>query len=380
MLSGLNHRLTSAYANVLRAVAGGRRPRGVETGPRILCLTRGGISDMLLTLSLFHALRRHFPTAQLTVACDAGSGAIALACEAVNDVIVLETNWNAWTAAYKNAARLHDHDWVIASHAGLNRQLGLLTRFTNGSIRIGFDRHADRSSAYFTDPVALPADANDEHQIETLLRLLKPVGLVKSTAQSVNLDLHVPDASRDFAFETLAGPPFVAARQFMLINLSSTVPVKFREQDFIALSRQILGSTDLAIGLISTPADQQRVHEIAFCMGSPRIIAVEVPTPLDLAALLQKASFLLTPEADAAHLAAAVGTPALVLWSGNSFKKCHSRGRKHEFVHAQTGEATIPLERVWQALQPFLMPKINDIEKQWADLMQQPPASDLQPD
>ncbi len=81
------------------------------------------------------------------------------------------------------------------------------------------------------------------------------------------------------------------------------------------------------------------------------------PGPLDLAALLQKAICLFTPEGGAAHLSAAVGTPAVVLWSEGPFKKWHSRAPNHVFVHAEKGERTVPVERVWMALEPLLPQK-----------------------
>lgn len=373
--------LISAYAMILRAWTRRRppQPRSIESRSRILCFSRVGISDMIDTLPVLHALRRHYPQAHLTVACDLPTAPIAQACPAVNDVIALEPGWNPWSTAFKHAARFQDCDWVIAAAADFDRRLALLTRFTNASIRVGFERRTDRPSTYYTDPVALPNDPNEEHQVDTLLRLLKPLGLVKPTAFTVDLSLRVPDSSREIAAEILAQPPFASSRRFMVIHFSSVVRLKFREEDFIALAGRVLASTDFAIGLVAAPADQQTAHEIAMCMGSKRIIAVDLPGPLDLAALLEQATFLLTPEGEAARLAASVDTPAIVLWSEGSFKKEHSRRKKHAFVHAQPGEETIPVERVWQALQPFLTPKKDGVENQWADLLELPPATDFMP-
>ena len=70
---------------------------------------------------------------------------------------------------------------------------------------------SDHPSAYYTDPVALPADPHEEHQIDTLLRLLKPLGLVRPTAFTVDLNLRVPDSAREFAAEILA-PAALRAR------------------------------------------------------------------------------------------------------------------------------------------------------------------------
>ena len=351
------------------------RPRRSPSDPRILVIRRNRMGDMIYTLPIFHALRRHFPRAHLAVACDPPGAPIAEACAAVNEVIVLDPGWTPWHAALKYGARLQDYDWVVAAKGGFDRRLAVLTRLTNAAIRVGFERRADRPSAYYTDPVALPGEPNEEHQIDTLLRLLKPLGLVKPTAFTVDLSLRLPDSAREFAMEILAKPPFDPSRRFMLMNLSSTVRLKFREEDFIALAGRLLGSTDLAIGLVAAPADQQKAREIGLCMASKRIVAVDTASPLELAALLEKAAFLLTPEGGAAHLAATVGAPALVLWSEGPFNKWHSRGKKHAFVHAEPGEENIPVERVWQALQPFLLQKKeDDVEKIWEVSLEQPPS------
>ncbi|HEV3271166.1 MAG TPA: glycosyltransferase family 9 protein [Candidatus Methylacidiphilales bacterium] len=353
------------------------RPRRDPAEPRILVIRRNRMGDMIYTLPLLHILRRHFPKARIVVACDPLGEPIARACPAVDVVVVLQPGWNPWQAVLKNAARLQDYDWVIAAKGGFDRRLALLARSTNAAVRIGFARRADRPSAYYTHPVPLPGGPNEEHQIDTLLRLLKPLGVVKPATFTADLSLRVPDSSREFAGEVLHHSTFASCSRFMLINLSSTAPLKFREEDFIELARRVVGSTDLAIGLVAAPAGQRLAQEIAACMGSKRIIAVDTPEPLDLAALLERAALLVTPEGGAAHLAAAVDTPALVLWSEGPFKKWHSRGRNHAFVHAEPGEDNIPVDRVWQALQPFLTLKKNDVEKKWADLLGLPPSPDF---
>jgi ADP-heptose:LPS heptosyltransferase len=349
------------------------------TDPRILVIRRNRMGDMIYTLPLLQALRRHFPQAHICVVCDPMGAPIAQACDAVNEVLVLEPGWNSWQAAIKNAYHLQNYDWVIAAKGGFDRRLAVLARLTNAAVRIGFERIGRSPSAYYTDPVPIPTDAPDEHQIETLLRLLKPMGLIKPTSYSGDLNLRVPEQAREFVEEILAEPPFAPHPRYMVINFSSTVPLKFREEDFIALMRRVLNATDLAMALVGAPLDQQKVQEIADCMGSKRIVAIQTPGPIKLAALLDRASVLFTPEGGAAHLAAAMGTAALVLWSEGPFKKWYSRGRNHAYVHAEPGEKVIPLERVWAALQPFLGPGKEPDEQTATGAHQAPRAPGLAP-
>jgi ADP-heptose:LPS heptosyltransferase len=342
--------------------------RAQATDPRILIIRRNRMGDMLLTVPLFHALRRHFPAAHIAVACDAAGAPIAQACPAVDDVMLLHSGWNPWQAVLRNAAGLQDYDWVLAAKGGFDRRLAILTRLTNAPLRIGFERAGHHGSIFFTHPVLLPDEAKGEHQVETQMRLLRPLGLVRAPEYSVDLSLELPEAARQFATDTLARFPFLGAPGYILVNISSTVRQKFREEDYIALSKRLLGATNLAVGLVAAPLEQQKANEIALCMASRRIAAVETPGALDLAALLERAHFLVTPEGGAAHLAAAVGTPALVLWSEGPFQKWRSRGKRHAYVRAEPHESLIPLERVWQEIAPFLPRKVEETaETMWAD-------------
>jgi ADP-heptose:LPS heptosyltransferase len=361
------------FAAFFLALAPRRKMTGNEL--RILCLTHGGMGDAIDAVPLLNALRRFFPHAHLTVACDPAGAPIMEACDAVNVIIVLKLSRSPWLAALKNAGRLQNHDWAIAAKDDFDRRLALMTRLTNARVRVGFERRIRLPSIYFTDPVPLPE--SEEHQTETLMRLLRPLGMVNSTGLSVDLSLRVPDNARVFAVEVMSHPPFNEAKHYLLVNLTRTPDLKFREEDFIALIARLLNSTQFTVALVAAPPDQPFAFEIAAVMGSDRIAAVETPEALDLAAMLEHASFFITPEGPIAHLAAAVGTPSLVLWCGDSFAQRHSRGRRHAFVHAEPGEATIPLERVWQALVPFLGSHQEGIEQKMHDLMDLPPLSDF---
>ncbi len=343
----------SAFLNLLAKPLkffGQHRPEKNPAAPRILVIRRNRMGDMIYTLPLLHTLRWHYPNAHLVVACDPVGAEIARACDAVNEVVILNKGGLPGLGLLHNAARLQGYDWVVAAKGGFDRRLAALSRLTNGAVRIGFVPQMDKPSGY-TDPVALPENPYDEHQIETLLRLLKPLGIATDENAAIDLSITVPKSSLEFAAPLLALPVF---HRFMLVNLSSTVPLKFREEDFIALTAEVLASTDLSVCFVAAPADQSKAAALGAKMTSGRVTSVATPGPLDLAALLQKSVGLFTPEGGAAHLAAAVGTPAVVLWSEGPFKKWHSRAPNHIFIHAENNESTVPLERVWQALKTML--------------------------
>jgi ADP-heptose:LPS heptosyltransferase len=316
--------------------------------PALVVIRRNRLGDMICTLPLLEALRREFPQAHLAVACEAAGAPIAQACAAVDETIVLATGGLRWWTLWKNARRLRRFDWVIAAKGGFDRRLARLAKWTGAARRIGFDREP---SAFYTDPVA-PPENPQEHQVETLLKLLAPLGI--SASFSTHPILALPDRARALAEKILSAPPFSTSTRFVLINISSTSRLRFQPADFLELTRRLLAATDFAIGFVAAPADQPQARELAARARSARVSAVATPGPLELAALLERTLLFLTPEGGAAHLAAATRTATVVLWSEGPFDKWRSRGEKQVFVQAGLTEPIVPVDRVWAAMEPLL--------------------------
>jgi ADP-heptose:LPS heptosyltransferase len=325
-------------------------PAASSASPRLLVIRRNRLGDMICTLPLLHALRGRFPHAHLAVACDPPGAPIAAAAGVVDDVIVLASG--GAFSLFANARRLQGFDWVVMAKGGFDRRQATLARLGNGARRVGFDEPA---SIYYTDPVPLP-DAPAEHQIETQLRLLAPLGIVP--APVIDLPpLEIPASAGEFARGFLARPEWKNISRFVLINISSTARLKFRPKDFVLLAqRMLVADANAAVLFVAAPADQSQARELALGCNSKRIAAIATPGPLELAALMRRAALIVTPEGGAAHLAAATGLAALVIWSEGPFEKWRSRAQNHVFVQAAAGEPLVPVERVWQALEPLLRP------------------------
>ncbi|HUB67662.1 MAG TPA: glycosyltransferase family 9 protein [Candidatus Methylacidiphilales bacterium] len=326
-----------------------RRPEKNPTKPSILVIRQHRLDDMICTLPLLHALRNHFPTAHLAVACDMASAPIARAAASVDEVIMLSPGWNRWVTLPRHAERLQGHDWVLAAKGGFDRRLALLTRLTNGAVRIGFESSPAAGGDYFTHPVALPLQPHAEHQIETLLRLVAPLGIPPPVFDPAMLRLTLPGMVQDWAGHVFAQPPFAEAEFFALINLSCDRPVKFARADYAMLIRRLVEETSLATGIVGVRQDWAEAQALANEFPADRVAAIATGDVLDWAALLERCSIFITPEGGAAHLSSATQTPTIVLWAGH-YGKWRPRGDRHVLVEARTGEPVIPVERIWRAL------------------------------
>ncbi len=326
----------------------GKSPaRAADSTPHILVIRRNRMGDMIYTLPLLHAIRKQFPKAYLAVACDSPGAPIAEASGSVDKVILLKPAWNRWIGLFRNTPRLQGYDCVVAAKGGYDKRLAALARLSNAPQRIGFTSKAGKPCHFYTHPVNPPDNPHGEHQIETQLRLLAPLGIQNAT---LDLHLNIPFRSREYVRQILQAPPFSSRPQFVLINISCNRPVKFTDEDYAVLIGSLLKSTNAVIGIVCAPTDRNRAHGLARRAGTDRVAVADTPGSLDLAAFLQCAAFFITPEGGAAHLSAAMQTPTIVLWSGH-YQKWRPRGERHVLVEATSQESSIPQDRILLALQ-----------------------------
>jgi len=315
---------------------------------RILVIRRNRMGDMICTLPLLRALRENFPDAIIRVACEKKGEPVARACSAVNEVLVLKKGGNRLHTLLRNLRNLRGCDLALGVKAGYDRHLAAMVRWSGANYRIGFAPGA--KSFFYNHPVPMPP--RGEHQIESCLRLLASLGIMNAT---VDLHLDLPSSAFDFA-ERLAVEKDFSQRFLAVFNLSSNHNDLWPPENFSALGRLVLEKTGGLIGLSCLPEDRHLADEIRRGIDSDRVFIFHSPSPLDLAAVFKRVDLLVTHEGGAAHLAAAMDTPTVVLWSRNApFVKWKSRSARHHDLHATGSLETISVPEVWSVAQRIIL-------------------------
>lgn len=315
------------------------------TPQRLLVIRRNRMGDMICTVPLLHALRRRFPSTHIAVACDREGAPIARACPAVNHVHVLTRGWLSLAV---NVLHLRGYDAVIAVKGGFDRRLGMLARLTDTPMRIGFHHAAgQRPSKLYSHPVPLPPA--QEHQVDTCLRLLAPLGVTDFAA---DFTLRLPDETTAFALETLRAHRQPQHRFVVVVNASSNREFPLPEKQLAALIHRLAEELHALVAISSLPAEGERAkaQHLARAAKSNSVFVLETPSPLHLSAVLAQSGLVITPEGGVGHLAAAMGTPAVILWSEGPFEKWRTRAENHRFVRLDGKEAKPSPEAIWQTV------------------------------
>lgn len=312
---------------------------GQDAPERILVVRLNRMGDMISTLPLLGALRAHWPDATIDVATESAGLPVARMCPTIDHVLALPETGSRWQRYVFFAwRRLRHYDVVIAAKGGYNGWLGRMVRMANAPVRIGFD-HPDGPSGYFThtvEPFVEIPDQPHEHQVDTLLRLLDPLGIPRPSAPAFDLK---PNDSTTASItqrcsETLSGKPYV------VLNLSSTSPQLWSDLEYAAFIVHLTKHTDLAVALAFAPQDQARADALD---DGDRVCALPCSDTEELAALIANAQAVVTPEGGVSHLAAALHKPTLVLWWQGPFEKWRPLNDRAQILRAdQAPEEATP--------------------------------------
>jgi heptosyltransferase I len=205
--------------------------------------------------------------------------------------------------------------------------------------RIGYDWQRAKEGHALVTRERISPEAGP-HVQDSFLGVLPLLGLAEPPL--LQWPIHIPEQAHEFARLHLP-----EANRYLLISPCSSHALRnWRAQRYAELARYGLQKHGLHTVLVGGPSalEQQMGADIAHCMGdAPCLNLIGKDTLKQLAALLQRASVVLSPDSGPAHLAQALGTPVVGLYACTDA----ARSGPYRFRHLCT-------QRYQQAAQQFL--------------------------
>lgn len=286
-------------------------PRAPE---RILVSELWHIGDVVIAMPFLAALRRLFPTAQITLLAKSHARATLANTGLIDDVVSFDFPWTFLDEDRRPKLkellkipglirRLRRMQFDLAFDCSRDGRNHLLLFLTGAARRIGF---AFGGGDYFlTD--AVPVGSLERHRTEDWLRLLEPfeTEIPRSEPQ-----LAVSNAERSFAegFLRRAG----LAKDEVLIAMhpgGSSRLKRWSLEHFEALARIAVDDTGARILWIVDPAGTG---------SNPKLPAGSIvarPSLRELIALLSQCNLLVSNDGGPMHLAGALGVPTFAVYS-----------------------------------------------------------------
>ena len=315
---------------------------------KILLLQLKRIGDLVLTLPAIAALRQKFPDAQITLVVTRQCAELLPAITDVDVGFVARRSFRDVPLFAAIAIRRFD----CCIDFTQNDRSAILTLLSGAKKRIGASRvqlRSERRARVYNAFAELRL--KEMHTIDYNLALLEPLGI---TTKSPPLRLDVPKNARAKAAELLRtakieiDPPApasgAAGNHFVVVvHPGSARAEKFWEAErwarVIEHAHKDAGMRVVITGG-SGRAEQEHIDAIKQRVGDLVVDLSGQTDLLTLAAVIECARVLLTVDSAAMHLAAAVGTPQVVLFGPtNPF---HWRPRESPAIILQ-GESGVGL-------------------------------------
>jgi len=303
--------------------------------PHVLVIRRRYLGDIVLLGSVLRNLRLHWPTAQLTVLTEpAFTPVLALNPDVTAALSFPRTTaaWPAFLTALRRARFTHVLDFDNTE------KTALLTRLTGALLRVCFDRELIkfRYPRLYTHSAKVTNAFYDSHHItDTYLALLRPVGVPVATR-----DVRLVPLATDLAIAQKIAP---SGTRKILIHPGSRSAFRLWPADrFAAVADRLQDELGAQVFLVAGPAEQALVAQIR-THTQTHVVALDRAFSVgQFAALLAQFDVFLCHDSGPMHVAAAVGTPVVALFSGQNATIWRPLGDRHTVLQTPLPCACFP--------------------------------------
>jgi lipopolysaccharide heptosyltransferase II len=310
-------------------------PDRFADAPHVLVIRRRYLGDIVLLGSVLRNLRLHWPDAQLTVLTEAPYTGILALNPDVTGSLTFPTGlaqWPPFLTSLRRARFTHVLDFDNTE------KTALLTRFTGALLRVCFDRELIkfRYPSLYTHSAKVANAFYDSHHItDTYLELLRPLGVPVATRE-VRL---VPLAA------DLAAAQKIAPRggRKILLHPGSRSPFRLWPADrFAAVADRLQDELGAQVFLVAGPAEHTLIEEIR-SHAKTHLVALDRAFSVgQFAALLAQFDVFVCHDSGPMHVAAAVGTPVVALFSSQNATIWRPLGQRHTVLQTALPCACFP--------------------------------------
>ncbi len=320
-MASLKRRFYAALFPVYRLLFPTRVDRAAfvpRSAKRVLVVRHDRLGDMILTTPVFDLLRELAPGVEVDVLASTRNAALLEGDARVARVFMDDGTWSGlWRLRSQLRARRYDAIFSLIPGRSVRAgwTAGVASHATTHRVSTWRPK---RYHGFFTRVVRLPRSLTTAHVSRQMSHVVRAAfGPVGRDAAASNLAapirLHIPDGARRTAERFLESHGIGA---FVTLNLRSAAAARsWTASEATALLPVLLAAHGaLHIVMVPGPADAAEAEGVRAQVNSTRVHIFDPAAPLlTLAALVERAAVMITPDTMTLHLAVATGRPVLSL-------------------------------------------------------------------
>ncbi len=274
----------------------------LPSSPRILIVRTDRLGDVVLTLPMARAIKNAMPNASVTFLASEYTRPIIERCPDVDEVRAIDANASFWIMVRQFRG------FEVAFFPSPRFRLALAAFVARVPDRIGTGYRW--YSFLFSSRIYEHRHTAERHEAEYNLRMLAPMGIVPEPSVLPRIELH--KAEQTEVDRWLRAHLSRADAAFVVLHITSggsTQP--WPVQKFVEVGRAIAKQHGMSMLLTGVDSDAATINAAAASIGTDRAFPFIGHPLLELAALLDRASIVITVGTGPGHLAAALGTPTI---------------------------------------------------------------------
>ena len=320
------------------------------------------LGDVLMNLPAINALRRRFSHATITLVVREPLSDLLRGQPGIHDVQPAPPAWfTGWLGTVRMAWRLRQGRYDAAVILNPTRAAHIASFLAGIPIRVGYARKWD---FLLTDTLPDRKQETARHEVEYNLELVALLGAAPR-ADELHPTLTVPPHDREQVHRLLRDVGLTHQKPIVAIHPWTSDPVKQWPLTSMAELIEILGRDErLELVLIGGAEEEEHARHFLAGLRTPIASFVGRLSLKQLAALLRTCQTLVSNDSGPVHVAAAVGTPTVTLFTGRrpaaTPLRWGPRGAGHVILAGPHPEMPISVEEVIAAVHRQVMqPKVR---------------------
>jgi ADP-heptose:LPS heptosyltransferase len=278
-----------------------------------------------MTSPALRTIKQNLPEARLTLMASPGGSLAAPLLPWVDDVLTWRVLWQdlgrlafdpdrEWELVTTLRDRQFDAAIIFTSFSQSPHAAGIIAALAGIPLRLGESKEVDRWALTH----AVPAAADELHQVERNLRLVEAIGMQVSDR---SLGIQIPIAAQESARALLQQRGLAADSPYLLLNPWTTCQSRnYDSARFAIAARQLAQITGWQVVVTGVAKDRERSTGLMNLLGDWGIDCIGITTLAELAALIANARLMLSNNTSTMHIADATRTPSVILFAGTEYE------------------------------------------------------------
>lgn len=281
----------------------------------VLVVRLRSIGDAVLTTPSLYALKRFLPHTRVDILLEDWVAPVLEGFEYVDNIITLKRGGTAARAGVARHIRASHYDVAYNLHGGTTATL--LTRASGARHRVGYSSYQyGRLHNHLAPSSSLLWGRDKTHSVEQQLALLGWTGVPVTDRPATQLAV-THKAAESIASRLHAAGIDETRTPLAVIHPAAAFDTKQWATERFARVAESLASRGLAIVAITASTEAHVADNLKQHATSPVVAFTDLSLP-EVTALLSQARLFVGNDSGIAHIAAAVGTPSVVVFGSSN--------------------------------------------------------------